>query len=49
MPEGEAQKTLHEDYNSMIRDGILLTDALAFATVLEQCATLQEQINACYR
>lgn len=35
VPDGAAREVLREDYNSMIRDGILLTQAPEFDVVLE--------------
>ena len=46
VPEGAAREALQEDYNSMIQDGILLSDAPEFGVVLEQCARLQTDINS---
>lgn len=46
VPDGLALKTLREDYNSMIQDGILLAQAPEFDVVLEQCAHLQDKINS---
>ena len=46
VPEGAACETLCEDYNSMIRDGILLAEAPGFDVVLEQCVHLQSEINS---
>ena len=45
-PDGAAREALREDYNSMIQDGILLTQAPEFDVVLEQCDRLQTKINS---
>ena len=47
MPEW-AREALHADYNSMVQDGILLVDAPEFNIVLEQCASLEAEINSRY-
>ena len=46
VPDGAAREALREDYNSMIQDGILLTQALEFDIILEQCERLQTKINS---
>lgn len=48
VPEGEAREALHADYNSMVQDGILLVDAPEFNIVLEQCTSLEAEINSRY-
>lgn len=45
VPDGSAREALREDYNSMIQDGILLTQAPEFDIILKQCAHLQAKIN----
>lgn len=49
VPEGSAREALRTDYNSMVQDGILLVAAPEFGIVMDQCASLEAEINTCYK
>ena len=48
-PSGDARKTLAEDYQRMVEDGLLLDDAEPFDALLERCQALAERVNAVAR
>ena len=45
-PSGDARKTLAEDYQRMVEDGLLLDDAGPFQVLLQRCQALAIQVNA---
>jgi hypothetical protein len=45
-PGGDARKTLAEDYQRMIDDGLLLDDAEPFDVLLQRCQALAFKVNA---
>jgi hypothetical protein len=47
--EGTQRDALAEDYDAMLRDGLLLDDATPFEQVLGQCRELENKINAAMR
>lgn len=46
VPSGNARKTLAEDYQRMVDDGLLLDDAESFDALLQRCQTLALKVNA---
>ena len=44
-PGGDARKTLAEDYQRMIDDGLLLDDAEPFDVLLQRCQALALKVN----
>jgi len=45
-PSGDARKTLAEDYQRMVEDGLLLDDAEPFDVLLQRCQALALKVNA---
>lgn len=45
-PSGDARKTLAEDYQRMVGDGLLLDDAESFDALLQRCRALALKVNA---
>lgn len=45
-PSGVARKTLAEDYQRMVADGLLLDDAEPFDVLLQRCQALALKVNA---
>ena len=45
-PGGDARKTLADDYQRMIDDGLLLDDAEPFDVLLQRCQALAFKVNA---
>ncbi len=45
-PSGDARKTLAEDYQRMVDDGLLLDDAEPFDALLQRCHALALKVNA---
>ena len=43
---GDARKTLAEDYQRMVEDGLLLDDAEPFDALLQRCQALALKVNA---
>ncbi len=48
-PSGAARKTLAEDYQHMVEDGLLLNDAETFDVLLQRCPALADRVNAVAR
>ncbi|MDE2626961.1 MAG: nucleotidyl transferase AbiEii/AbiGii toxin family protein [Burkholderiales bacterium] len=48
-PSGDARKTLAEDYQRLVSDGLLLDDAESLDFLLERCQALAERVNAIAR
>jgi hypothetical protein len=48
-PSGCARKTLAEDYQRMVEDGLLLDDAEPFDVLLHRCQALALKVNAAVR
>jgi Nucleotidyl transferase AbiEii toxin, Type IV TA system len=48
-PTGDARRTLAEDYQRMIEDGLLLDDAEPFDTLLQRCQAIAYKVNAAAR
>ncbi len=46
IPSGEARQTLADDYARMAEGGILLDDTESFDQLMEQCADIEEKVNA---
>lgn len=46
MPNGEARKTLADDYSRMVDDGLLLDDAEDFDALLSHCQAIQNKVDA---
>lgn len=45
-PTGEARRTLAEDYQRMVEDGLLMDDAETFDTLLRHCRAIADKVNA---
>ena len=45
VPNGEARKTLADDYRHMVDDGLLLENAEDFDALLRHCQTIQNKAN----
>ena len=45
-PGGDARKTLAEDYQRMVEDGLLLDDAEPFDVLMQRCQALALKVNA---
>ena len=48
-PSGDARKTLAEDYQRMVEDGLLLDEAEPFDVLLQRCHALALTVNAAVR
>jgi Nucleotidyl transferase AbiEii toxin, Type IV TA system len=46
VPSGDALRTLEEDYQRMVDDGMLLEDAEPFETLMQRCQALALKVNA---
>lgn len=46
VPSGDALRTLAEDYQRMVDDGMLLEDAEPFETLMQRCQALALKVNA---
>lgn len=46
IPSGRARETLADDYTKMVEGGILLGDTELFDQLMEQCADIEERVNA---
>lgn len=46
VPDGEALRTLAEDYRLMVEDGLLLDDAEPFEVLMARCREIAAKINA---
>ena len=48
-PSGDARRTLAEDYQRMVGDGLLLDDAEPFDALLQRCRAIAVKVNAAAR
>jgi len=46
VPEGQARKSLAEDYAAMLADEVMVGDSVPFSELLEACADLEAKVNS---
>lgn len=45
IPEGDSLVALEQDYSAMVADGLLPVDQPGFESIIEQCRTVQDEVN----
>lgn len=45
LPIGDSLYALEKDYHAMLEDGLLLSNQISFAEMMEQCGVIQDQVN----
>lgn len=46
VPDGAAREALEQDYSMMLDDGVMIGNARAFDDLMQECAIIQDRLNA---